>query len=123
MEKPWFNLDPNNSRDRWWLYSSIKNINTAKNDKNDNNILCELIIQDINSLGTIFWRRSTWYKDDPNRYLNNIYDNEWPYSKILVDMEKGDIITKYGIKFKVHNCEYAFPDQSDFIKILERIEE
>jgi hypothetical protein len=33
MDKPWFNLDPNNFDDRWWLYTSIVDTKKASMEK------------------------------------------------------------------------------------------
>jgi len=122
-DKPWFNLNPNNFNDRWWLYSSIVNTQTDKLDKIDDNIICQLIIQDTNDVGYEFWRCSTWYKDDPNRYSQNIYGNDWKFNKSLRDMKEGEIVIKNNNRYKVYNCKFGSPDQIDFCKILERIEE
>lgn len=124
MENPWFKLNANNFNDRWWLYSSILNTETAKKEKNVNDIICILIIQDTNDVGMEYWRCNTWYKDDPNRYLNVIYNkNEWTFDKPLVEMKEGDIVTSNNNKYKVYNSKFSFPDQVDFLKIMERIDE
>ena len=85
--KRWFNLDSNNYKDRWWLYSSIVNTQTHKLEKK--NIICQFIIQDKNNDGIDFWRCSTWYKDDPNRYLHNIYENDCKFNRPLQNMKEG----------------------------------
>lgn len=121
MDKPWFNLDPNNLNDRWWLYTSIVDTKKASMGKNDMDIQCYLILQDHN-MGGIFYRISIWYKDDPNRYVYTKFDYEWNFDKTLKDMHEGDIIGTYGRKFKVYNCSFSAPSQLDFCKILERIE-
>jgi hypothetical protein len=123
MEKPWFKLDPNNHNDRWWLYSSIFNTETDKMEKKYDNVLCQLILQDTNDMGNIYWRFSTWYKDDPNRYNNMIYVHQWPFDISITDMKEGDIVTRNDIKFKVYNSTFSLPNQIHFCKILERIEE
>jgi hypothetical protein len=123
MEKPWFKLDPNNHNDRWWLYSSIFNTETDKMEKKYDNVLCQLILQDTNDMGNIYWRFSTWYKDDPNRYSNMIYVHQWPFDISITDMKEGDIVTRNDIKFKIYNCRFSYPNQIHLCKILERIEE
>ena len=122
MEKPWFKLDPNNFNDKWWLYSSIYNTETDKIEKIKDNIICQLILQDTNCMGHVYWRFSTWYKDDPNRYCNMIYGNQWPFDIDLVDMKEGDIVIKDNLKFNIYYCRFSSPDQLKFCKILERIE-
>ena len=121
--KPWFNLNPNNYNDRWWLYSSIVNTKTDKLPKNDDNIICQLIIQYTNDVGMECWRCSTWYKDDPNRYSQNIYDkNDWKFDESLRNMKEEDIIIKNNNRYKVYNCRFSHPNQVDFCKILEKID-
>jgi hypothetical protein len=119
--KPWFKLDPNNYKDRWWLYSSIVNTQTHKLEKKDKDIICQFIIQDKNNDGIDFWRCSTWYKDDPNRYLHTIYENDWKFDRPLQNMKEGDITVQNNNIFKVYNCSFSHPDQVDFSKIFERI--
>jgi hypothetical protein len=123
MDKPWFNLDPNNLNDRWWSYSDIVNKDTANIQKTEDDILCQLIIQDTNVVGIEFWRCITWYKDDPNRYLTYIYESNWNFDKSLVKMKQGEIIIRNNIKFKVYISKFGYPEQVDYLKILERIEE
>ena len=122
MEKPWFNLNPNNFDDRWWLYTSIFNTNTSKREKNDSDIVCYFILQDHNIAGK-FYRVSVWFKNDPNRYMYVKYDRDWIFDKKLTDMNEGDIVTTCTSKFKVYNCRFALPFQINLCKILERIEE
>jgi hypothetical protein len=123
MDKPWFNLNPNNYNDRWWKYSSILSAEADKTEKHENNIVCRLILQDVNFAGHIYWRCSTWYKNDPNRYNDIIYRLDWPFDVSLVNMKENDIIVKNDSKYKVHYCKFSNADQIDFCKILERIEE
>ena len=66
MEKPWFQLDPNNEKDRWWLYSSIRDTRTAAIPKMYNNISCHMVIKYTNN-PTEIYRISTWFYNDPNR--------------------------------------------------------
>ena len=124
MNKPWFNLDPNNINDRWWLYTSITDIKLASTIKADVDVLCHLIIQDEDSRGQ-FYRISTWYKNDPNRYVSIKYDYNWDFDKPLKEMKEGDIITYYYyIKFKVYDCiSVSGPLKTDKCKILERMED
>lgn len=124
MDKPWFNLDPNNFNDRWWLYTSIVDTEASKKDKHEYNTLCYLILQDHN-MGGIFYRVSVWFKDDPNRYTyikSDAYD-DWIFDKKLNEMKEGDIVNTHDCKFKVYDCKFSSPSQLDFCKILERIEE
>lgn len=123
MDKPWFNLDPNNFNDRWWKYSSILSVEAYKIEKQENNVICYLILQDMNDMGHVYWCCSTWYKNDPNRYNDIIFGHKWPFKISLVDMKEGDIIVKNDLKYKVHYCSFSAPNQIDYCKILERIEE
>lgn len=122
MEKPWFNLNPNNFKDRWWLYSEILDRETNKKLKNEDDILCQLILQDINDMGHVRWRVSTWYENDPNRYCDIIFGHQWPFDIELVNMKEGHIIEKNNLKYKVHYCSFSNPNQIDYCKILERID-
>lgn len=121
MDKPWFNLDPNNMN-RWWLYTSIVDTKKASMEKTIMDVRCFLILQD-NNMGGIFYRVCVWYKDDPNRYVYTSFDYEWCFDKTLKDMHEGDIVETHGRKFKIYECRYSHPSQLDFCKILERIEE
>jgi len=121
MGKPWFNLDPTNSKDPWWLYTSIINTNTANMLKNDHDIICYVLVHDNDVRGE-FYRVSTWLKNDPNRYLFIKYEYNWGFSKLFKDMNEGDIIhTDLNNKFKVYNCRFLSQSQNQFCKILERI--
>jgi len=122
MDKPWFNLDPNNSKDPWWLYSSITDTETDSMEKNDLDIECYLILQQYN-MGYVYYRLSVWFKNDPNRYKYIMYDSEWIFHKKIKDMNEGDIININNLKFKVYNCRFLNPNQIDKCKILERISE
>lgn len=123
MEKPWFTLDPNNLKDRWWLYTSVTDTNKASIPKHDIDIYCYLIIQENNGKGDIFYRVSVWFKDDPNRYSFVEYENDWIFDKKLHEMKEGDIVNTYSCKFKVYNCSFLSPLQINMCKILERIDE
>ena len=117
--KPWFELDLNNFSNNWWLRSDIKNTNYMAIYKNPADVLCHFIIQDTNNMGHIFYRFSTWYQNDPNRYSYINYANEWPFTKSLKEMKEGDIVTDTNMKFNVFECPFATNSQRDFCKILE----
>lgn len=121
MDKPWFNLDPNNFADRWWLYSSITDNECYRKPKIYDDVICHLIIQD-NNMGGEFYRISTWYKNDPNRYVTLVYNYNWDFDKPLVVMKEGEIVSRFPYKFQVYNCKFSDIYQKDFCKILERIE-
>lgn len=121
INKPWFKLDPNNFSDRWWLYTSIVDTETAKIQKTEADVLCYLIIQDHN-ISSAFYRISTWYKNDPNRYVTIDSDYTWKFNKKLIDIKEGDIINIENGKFYAYNCKYVLPHQKEFCKILERID-
>jgi hypothetical protein len=124
MDKPWFNLDPNDFSTQWWRFSVIIDDDLAKNIKNENDTLCYFILQDCN-MGGIFWRVSTWYNNDPNRYSQTMCQTEWNFSKPLIDMHKNDIVylnTNADIKFKVNLCRFTRNHfDMSFCKILERV--
>lgn len=122
MDKPWFKLDPNNSKDPWWLYTSITDTTTASMEKSDLDIQCYFIIQDHNMEG-IFYRISVWFKNDPNRYTSTRYNNSWKFNKKLNEMNEGDIVNTFSCNFKVYNCRFSAPSQIDMCKILVRVEE
>jgi hypothetical protein len=73
-----------------------------------------------------YWRVSTWYKNDPNRYVSIILQYQWDFEKRLDEMEENEIvhlITDQNIKFKVKLCKFTYNlEQSKYCKILERIE-
>ena len=121
MNKEWFMLNPNQMEDRWWLYSSVSNC--EKNDCNDNgheNAICYLIIQDTTVIGTIFYRVSTWYQNDPNRYQSVVFDLDWIHCTELGLLKGGDVVTSIGNRtFKVHECAFSTVEQLPFCKILE----
>jgi len=126
MDKPWLQLDPNDFTTQWWRYSNIVDNDLNIIIKDVNNTLCHFILQDCN-LGGIFWRVSTWYNNDPNRYSETVYQNEWNFSKSLIDMQKNDIVclnTNTNIKFKVSLCKFIRrPYDISFCKILERVDD
>lgn len=122
MNKPWFKLNPNNNSDRWWLYTSIINTKTAQIEKKDTDIICYLIIQDYNNnTKSVFYRISTWYRNDPNRYTTIYTDYTWKFDKKLCDIKEGDIVSTGDEKFNAYNCNFCLPEQKEFFKILERI--
>jgi hypothetical protein len=73
-----------------------------------------------------FWRISTWYNNDPNRYMQSYFKTQWNFSKPLTEMRENDIVclnTKPNIKFKVKLCRFVIKEeQMDFCKILERVD-
>lgn len=122
MENPWFNLDPNNSKDKWWLYTSITDTKSASIDKFETDIICYLIIQEHNS-EKVFYRISVWFKDDPNRYIAIKNEFDYKFDKKLSDMNEGDMVNIYSSSFKVYNCKFSLPKNFDFLKILVKIDE
>lgn len=119
MENPWFNLDPNNLKDKWWLYTSITDTKAASIDKFETDIICYLIIQEHN-LETVFYRISVWFKDDANRYI--AIKNKLDFDKKLSDMKEGDIVNIYSSSFKVYDCKFPLPKKFDFLKIFVKID-
>lgn len=122
MEKEWFQLSPNDFSTRWWRYDEIRD-NTIYPDPMYNNVSAYLIIQDGN-MGGNFWHICTWYKNNPNRYTMIIDNSEWFLNKQLTEMNENDIVYVIDhpeIKFKVSFCIFAFYEQRNFCKILERI--
>ena len=122
-DKPWFKLNPNNYSNKWWRYSTIVDSSMDETDKSESDIIAQLIIQDTDITGTVFWRCSIWYKNDPNRYLHFVHLKEWTFDKPLRNMNEGDIVTQNNNKYKVYNCAFSEPEQIQFCKILERIQE
>lgn len=124
MATPWFDLDPNNLNDKWWLYTTV--VDCEKNEYNDyteEDAICYLIIQDSTSMGHVFYRVSTWYKDDPNRYQSVVYDLDWLHCQCLENMRGNDIVkTINNYTFKVSECRFSNFSQLAFCKILERID-
>jgi hypothetical protein len=122
-QKPWILLDPNDFQFMWWRKNEILDINTCKNTKEPKNILAYYIIQDEN-MGGIFWHISEWYINDPNRYNQIIWENQWPFNIKLTHMKPGNIVylKEYPeIQFNVYYSNFGLPDQLEFCKILERI--
>jgi hypothetical protein len=121
MEQPWFKLDPNNWRDKWWLYTSVKDTKSAFVDKSELDIVCYLMFKEMNMEDKMFYRTVVWFKDDPNRYMYKTFESCWKFDKQLSDMNEGDIVNTYSSSFKVFNCKYDVPSHMYFYKILERI--
>ena len=125
MDKPWLQLSPNDYSTEWWRYSYIIDEDSARIFKDEQEILCHFIIQDCNMAGS-FWRISTWYNNDPNRYMQLLFETQWNFSKPLTEMKENDIVclnTKPNIKFKVKLCRFVTEaDQIEFCKILERVD-
>ena len=126
MEQPWFQLNPNVYEPSWWLYSDITDDNCCHTIKTDNDIRCYLILQHCNQ-GGHYWRVSTWYKNDPNRYSSILSENCWKFQKELTEMKENEIVhlrTNTDIRFKVHYSKFTNnEDQREYFKILERVEE
>ena len=126
MEQPWFKLNPNVYEPSWWLYSDIIDNDCCQTIKTDDNILCYLILQDCNQ-GGHYWRVSTWYKNDPNRYSSILSENCWKFQKQLTEMKENETVhlrTNTYIRFKVHYSKFTNTEQQrEYFKILERVEE
>ena len=122
-DKPWFQLNPNDFSTQWWRSSHIIDTNSAKLMTTDNEVICHFIIQDSNICGK-YWRVSTWYNNDPNRYSTIMGQSTWNFSKPLILMKENDIVylnTNPTIKFTVNNCKFSDTEQQDYCKILERV--
>jgi hypothetical protein len=124
MDKPWFKLNPNDFSTEWWRYSDIIDDNIAQILKDEEEIICYFIIQDCNMCGE-YWRVSTWYNNDPNRYSYIIFQTEWNFSKSLIEMKENDIVylnINPNIKFKVKISRFSVDkNQLEYCKILERV--
>ena len=123
IDRPWFQLNPNDFSTQWWRSSQIIDTNSAKLTKTDNDVICYFIIQDSNICGE-YWRVSTWYNNDPNRYSTIMGQSTWNFSKPLILMKENDIVylnTNPTIKFTVNNCKFSDTEQQDYCKILERV--
>ena len=126
MEKPWFDINPNITNDKWWLYSSV--VDCEKNEQcehDENKVVGYLILQDcVGPHQRLVYRLSIWYKDDPNRYQRTIYDLDWlQCGEHLASLNKNDIITTTsGNVFRVHECLFSSFSQLDFCKILEKVD-
>jgi len=123
MDKPWFQLNPNNENDKWWLYTSITDTNKALITKEIKNLVCHIIIKCYKE-ENINYRIISWFKNDPNRYLTVLknYEN-WFFFKNIEDMMDDEIImSKQGIMFKVYECKYENLDPNFVCKIFEKID-
>lgn len=123
ISKPWFQLNPNDFSTQWWRSSHIIDTNSAKLMTTDTEVICHFIIQDSNMCGE-YWRVSTWYDNDPNRYSTIMGKNAWNFSKPLIEMKENDVVyinTNPDIKFEVYNCKFSDTEQQDYCKILERV--
>ncbi len=118
--KPWFNLSPNDFTERWWRITEIIDENYIPNKED---IISYYIIQDGSMCGN-FWYISCWYKNCLNRYTDIIYESNWNFDKKMQEISEGDVVSLLDnpeIKFKAYNCKYAFEEQTEYCKILERI--
>ena len=110
-DKPWFKLNPNDFRTQWWRSSHIIDANSAKIFKSDNEAICYFIIQDSNMCGE-YWRVSTWYNNDPNRYSTVLGKTNWNFSSSLIQMKENDIIITFLQPYRVsvgkHSWKYKF---------------
>jgi hypothetical protein len=117
---PWADLDPNDFT-QWWKKHHIVNPTKFINKKNqDNNIYAYFVIQDTTLSGNC-WHLSYWYYNDPNRYVNTIYD--WIFDKELTKLIPNDIIiikNNYTMNFTVYDCKYAEESQKKYCKIFIR---
>ena len=117
--EPWSNLDPNDFT-QWWKKHCIVNPTKFITKKNQDNLYAYFVIQDTTLTG-ICWHLSYWYYDDPNRYVNTIYD--WCFDKELTKLKPQDIISlknKDLINFYVYDCKYAEESQKNYCKIFIR---
>jgi hypothetical protein len=120
MSKPWFQLSPNEGRERWWRITELID-DTQKPEEND--IECHFVIQDCGMCGN-FWYISSWYVNCPNRYSSTVYDFDWFFKKKLNEISEGDIVCLLDnphIQFKAYNSPHVFNEQRKFCKILVRI--
>jgi len=116
-KEPWNDLNPNDST-QWWKKHHIVNPTKFINKKNQDNIYAYFIIQDTTLSGNC-WHLSYWYYDDPNRYVNTIYD--WIFDKELTKLIPNDIIimkNNYTNDFTVYNCKYTEEIQKKYCKIF-----
>jgi hypothetical protein len=123
IHRPWLQLNPNDFSTQWWRSSHIIDANNAKIVKSDNEVICYFIIQDSNMCGE-YWRVSTWYNNDPNRYSTVLGQTNWNFSSSLIAMKENDIVYlnhNPNIKFKVNLCRFSEDNQKDYCKILERV--
>ncbi len=110
---PWNDLDPNDFT-QWWKKHHIVNPTKFIKKKHQDNIYAYFVIQDTTLLGNC-WHLSYWYYNDPNRYVNTIYN--WIFDKELTNLIPNDIITN---DFTVYDCKYAEESQKKYCKIFIR---
>ena len=116
---PWADLDPNDFT-QWWKKHYIVNPTQFTVKKDQDNIYAYFVIQDT-TLSGICWHLSYWYYNDPNRYVNTIYD--WIFDKELTKLIPNDIIimkNNYTMIFTVYDCKYAEESQKKYCKIFIR---
>jgi len=118
-DEHWNDLDPNDFT-QWWKKHHIVNPIKFIVKKDQNNIYAYFVIQDTTLTG-IYWHLSYWYYDDPNRYVNTIYD--WIFDKELTTLKQKDIImmkNNYTQDFIVYDCKYSEESQKKYCKIFIR---
>ena len=116
---PWADLDPNDFT-QWWKKHYIVNPTQFTVKKDQQNIYAYFVIQDT-TLSGICWHLSYWYYNDPNRYVNTIYD--WIFDKELTKLIPNDIIIIKNVNtnvFTVYDCKYAEESQKKYCKIFIR---
>ena len=116
---PWNDLDPNDFT-QWWKKHYIVNPTQFTVKKDQQNIYAYFVIQDT-TLSGICWHLSYWYYNDPNRYVNTIYD--WIFDKELTKLIPNDIIIIKNVNtnvFTVYDCKYAEESQKKYCKIFIR---
>jgi hypothetical protein len=109
----------------WWRKNLILDVHQSTIRKTLEDTLAHIIIQDAN-MGGNFWHFSSWYLNDPNRYSFMYNYQNWPFNKMLTEMEENEIvylIDSPNVKFIVKNCEFSSSEQKKFCKILERLNE
>lgn len=120
--EPWLLLDPHDLT--WCRTTEIIDYEKAEINRQLQDSLAYIIIQDTNMIGGIFWYVNAWYMDDPNRYAFLYFRNNWPFNKELIEMNHDDIVFLAdfpNIKYKVNNSYFGLPDQQNFCKILTKI--
>ena len=117
--EPWSDLDPNDFT-QWWKTPYIVNPAKFIVKKNKDNIYAYFVIEDTTLTG-IYWHLSYWYYDDPNRYIEKIYD--WCFDKELIKLKPKDVVSlknKDLINFDVNDCKYSEESQKKYCKIFIR---
>ena len=118
-EEHWADLDPNDFT-QWWKKHNIVDLTKFIKKKDQLNICAYFVIQDT-TLSGICWHLSYWYYNDPNRYVNTIYD--WIFDKELTKLTPKDIISLKNeslLNFTVYDCKYAEESQTKYCKIFIR---